>query len=70
MNPDDKAHWLKPSPPLAVDGVPTRADRSKASPIPVPSETAEIPPSDPGTEVLSLPSRIDAFRAVRPRPHA
>ena len=31
MNADDKTHWLKPSPPIAVDGYPSRDDHGEAS---------------------------------------
>jgi hypothetical protein len=62
MNADDKAHWLSPSPPLAVDDVPTRATRSEARPRPVPPEVPEILPSDREAGVPPRPGQ--ATRAV------
>ena len=56
MNADDKAHWLKPSPPIAVDGEPALSDHSEASSSFVPSEPPEIPPTDQEAEVLRVPA--------------
>jgi hypothetical protein len=58
MNADDKANWLKPSPPIAVDGEPTRADHSE----PGSRLEPEILASDRAAEVLSRPTRVDAVR--------
>jgi hypothetical protein len=62
MNADDKAHWLKPSPPIAVDGETTLSDHGEASSSPAPSEAPEIPPSDQAAEVLPHTRRVHPVR--------
>ncbi len=63
MNADDKTHWLKPSPPIAVDGYPSRDDHGEASSAFVPAEPLEIPTSDGAAEILPRPRRVDAIYA-------
>ena len=65
MNADDKAHWLKPSPPIAVDGEPASADHSALNPRLAPAEP-ETPASDQRAQLLSRPTRIDAI-CIYPR---
>ena len=66
MNADDKARWLKPSPPIAVDGGPASADDSAPDPRRAPPEPLEIPASDQRAQLISRPTRIDAIR-IYPR---
>jgi hypothetical protein len=70
MNADYKAHWLKPSPPLAVDGVPAGSDGSEASPSLAPSDAPEIRRSDQEAQVAPRPRRVDAVRVYDPRADA
>ena len=61
MNADDKIHWLKPSPPIAVDGDPSRVDHHDASSSLMPVQPAEVPTSDEAAEILPRPRRVDAY---------
>ena len=49
MNADDRAHWLEPSPPIAVDGEEPR-HRPRLLPAPpaddVDASAADTPPGD------------------------
>ena len=56
MNADDKAHWLRPSPPIAVDGDPSRVDYGDAS-------SSLMPVQPPGNPVFRL-KRLKSSRAL------
>ena len=63
MNADDKAHWLRPSPPIAVDGDPSRVDYGDASSSLMPVQPPEIPSSVETAEIVPRPRRVDAVYA-------
>ena len=46
MNAEDLAHWLEPSPPIAVDGEEPRT-RPRLLPAPPPADDVAAPAADP-----------------------